>query len=76
MAGKSTVGIQVPNHERETIHLRDVIESETFHKAAPRLTLAMGKDITAASSPPTSVPCPTSSSLAPPAPANPWPSTP
>ena len=45
MAGKSTVGIQVPNHERETIHLRDVIESETFHKARPRLTLAMGKDI-------------------------------
>ena len=30
MAGKSTVGIQVPNHERETIHLRDVLESETF----------------------------------------------
>ncbi|HEY2133676.1 MAG TPA: DNA translocase FtsK 4TM domain-containing protein, partial [Acetobacteraceae bacterium] len=25
MAGKSTVGIQVPNHERETIHLRDVL---------------------------------------------------
>ncbi len=33
MAGKSTVGIQVPNHERETIHLRDVLESETFAKA-------------------------------------------
>ena len=45
MAGKSTVGIQVPNHERETIHLRDVLESETFHKAKSRLTLAMGKDI-------------------------------
>jgi S-DNA-T family DNA segregation ATPase FtsK/SpoIIIE len=45
MAGKSTVGIQVPNHERETIHLRDVIESETFIKARSRLTLAMGKDI-------------------------------
>jgi len=45
MAGKSTVGIQVPNHERETIHLRDVIESETFSKARSRLTLAMGKDI-------------------------------
>jgi S-DNA-T family DNA segregation ATPase FtsK/SpoIIIE len=45
MGGKSTVGIQVPNHERETIHLRDVIESETFHKAKSRLTLAMGKDI-------------------------------
>ncbi len=45
MAGKSTIGIQVPNHERETIHLRDVIESETFAKAKSRLTLAMGKDI-------------------------------
>ncbi len=45
MAGKSTVGIQVPNHERETIHLRDVIESETFAKSKSRLTLAMGKDI-------------------------------
>jgi S-DNA-T family DNA segregation ATPase FtsK/SpoIIIE len=45
MAGKSTVGIQVPNYERETIHLRDVLESETFHKAKSRLTLAMGKDI-------------------------------
>jgi S-DNA-T family DNA segregation ATPase FtsK/SpoIIIE len=45
MAGKSTVGIQVPNHERETIHLRDVLESETFNKAKSRLTLAMGKDI-------------------------------
>jgi len=45
MAGKSTVGIQVPNHERETIHLRDVIESENFSKAKSRLALAMGKDI-------------------------------
>ncbi|MDR3724737.1 MAG: DNA translocase FtsK [Terracidiphilus sp.] len=45
MPGKSTVGIQVPNHEKETIHLRDVIESETFAKAKSKLTLAMGKDI-------------------------------
>ena len=45
MAGKSTVGIQVPNHERETIHLRDVLESETFGKSKARLTIAMGKDI-------------------------------
>jgi len=45
MAGKSTVGIQVPNRTRETIHLREVIESETFHKAKSRLTLSMGKDI-------------------------------
>jgi S-DNA-T family DNA segregation ATPase FtsK/SpoIIIE len=45
MPGKSTVGIQVPNQEKETIHLRDVIESETFARARSRLTLAMGKDI-------------------------------
>ncbi|WP_420237079.1 DNA translocase FtsK [Telmatobacter bradus] len=45
MAGKSTVGIQVPNHERETIHLRSIIESETFAKAKSLLTLSMGKDI-------------------------------
>ena len=45
MAGKSTVGIQVPNHTRETIWLRDVIEAETFVNAKSKLTLAMGKDI-------------------------------
>jgi S-DNA-T family DNA segregation ATPase FtsK/SpoIIIE len=45
MAGKNTVGIQVPNHRRETIHLRDCIESEEFSKAKSRLTIAMGKDI-------------------------------
>ncbi|MGD0832621.1 MAG: DNA translocase FtsK [Terracidiphilus sp.] len=45
MPGKNTVGIQVPNHRRETISLRDCIESDEFHKAKPRLTIAMGKDI-------------------------------
>jgi len=45
MPGKSTVGIQVPNHEKETIHLRDVIESETFARSRSRLIISMGKDI-------------------------------
>ena len=45
MAGKSTVGMQVPNHNRETIWLRDVIEAEGFRNSKSRLTLAMGKDI-------------------------------
>jgi S-DNA-T family DNA segregation ATPase FtsK/SpoIIIE len=45
MAGKSTVGIQVPNHERETIWLREVIESPEFTSPKSKLTLAMGKDI-------------------------------
>jgi S-DNA-T family DNA segregation ATPase FtsK/SpoIIIE len=45
MAGKSTVGIQVPNHDRETIWLRDVIESDVFLHTKSKLALAMGKDI-------------------------------
>ncbi|HEY4045979.1 MAG TPA: DNA translocase FtsK [Acidobacteriaceae bacterium] len=45
MAGKSTVGIQVPNHQRETIWLRDVVEAEGFSHSRSKLTLAMGKDI-------------------------------
>jgi len=45
MPGKSTVGIQVPNAERETIYLREVVESQNFHDARSRLTLALGKDI-------------------------------
>jgi DNA segregation ATPase FtsK/SpoIIIE, S-DNA-T family len=45
MAGKSTVGIQVPNHERETIWLRELVESTEFLSTKSKLTLAMGKDI-------------------------------
>jgi S-DNA-T family DNA segregation ATPase FtsK/SpoIIIE len=45
MAGKSTVGIQVPNHNRETIWLRDVIEDGAFAQTRFKLPLAMGKDI-------------------------------
>jgi S-DNA-T family DNA segregation ATPase FtsK/SpoIIIE len=45
MAGQSTVGIQVPNHDRETISLRECLESDAFQKAKSKLTIAMGKDI-------------------------------
>jgi S-DNA-T family DNA segregation ATPase FtsK/SpoIIIE len=45
MPGKSTVGIQVPNSERETIWLRDVVECESFAQSKSRLAVAMGKDI-------------------------------
>ncbi|WP_263411274.1 DNA translocase FtsK [Terriglobus tenax] len=45
MAGKSTVGIQVPNSERETIWLRDIVESEHFANTKSKLAIAMGKDI-------------------------------
>ncbi|HZQ68662.1 MAG TPA: DNA translocase FtsK [Terriglobales bacterium] len=45
MAGKSTVGIQVPNHKREIIWLRENIESSEFIGSKSKLTLALGKDI-------------------------------
>ena len=48
MAGKSTVGIQVPNHDRETIWLRDVVECESFAKSKSKLAIALGKDINGA----------------------------
>jgi S-DNA-T family DNA segregation ATPase FtsK/SpoIIIE len=43
--GKATVGIEVPNPERQTIVLRDVVESSKFIHSASPLTLALGKDI-------------------------------
>jgi S-DNA-T family DNA segregation ATPase FtsK/SpoIIIE len=45
MAGKSTVGIQVPNRDREIIWLRENIESTEFLGSKSKLTLALGKDI-------------------------------
>ena len=45
MPGKSTVGIQVPNREREIIWLRENIESQEFIGSKSKLTVAMGKDI-------------------------------
>jgi DNA segregation ATPase FtsK/SpoIIIE-like protein len=45
MPGKSTVGIQVPNREREIIWLRENIESPEFLGSKSKLTVAMGKDI-------------------------------
>ena len=43
--GKSTVGIEVPNARRETIMLREIVESPAFASAASPLTLALGKEI-------------------------------
>jgi S-DNA-T family DNA segregation ATPase FtsK/SpoIIIE len=45
MPGKSTVGIQVPNREREIIWLRENVESSEFIGTKSKLTLALGKDI-------------------------------
>ncbi|HEX8751372.1 MAG TPA: DNA translocase FtsK 4TM domain-containing protein, partial [Nitrospira sp.] len=43
--GKSVVGIEVPNAQRETVSMREVATSEAFTRARSKLTLALGKDI-------------------------------
>ena len=43
--GKSTVGIQIPNPNREAISLRELLESDAYHRSASKLTFALGKTI-------------------------------
>jgi S-DNA-T family DNA segregation ATPase FtsK/SpoIIIE len=43
--GKSTVGIQIPNPNRELISMRELLESDAYKRSASRLTLALGKTI-------------------------------
>ncbi|HEX6648864.1 MAG TPA: DNA translocase FtsK 4TM domain-containing protein, partial [Pyrinomonadaceae bacterium] len=45
MPGKPHVGIEVPNPRRETIFLREVIESRPFRESSSKLTIALGKTI-------------------------------
>ena len=43
--GKSTVGIQIPNPNREAISLRELLEADAFQRSASKLTIALGKTI-------------------------------
>ncbi len=43
--GKSLVGVEVPNKQRATVTLREVLESEPMRKATKPLIVALGKDI-------------------------------
>jgi S-DNA-T family DNA segregation ATPase FtsK/SpoIIIE len=43
--GKSTVGIQIPNPNREQISLRELLESDAYKRSSSKLTLALGKTI-------------------------------
>ncbi|MDI1276793.1 MAG: DNA translocase FtsK 4TM domain-containing protein [Methylobacter sp.] len=43
--GKSVVGLEIPNREREMVTLRELLISAPFEKSKSMLTLAMGKDI-------------------------------
>ena len=48
IAGKSTVGIEIPNTARETIGLREILETDVFQSSPSRLTMALGKTIAGA----------------------------
>jgi len=43
--GKGVVGIELPNRDREMVSLKEIFNSEEFHKGKMKLPLALGKDI-------------------------------
>ena len=43
--GKQAVGIEVPNKEKEAVHLREVLDSEDFKNNKSKLSIALGKDV-------------------------------
>jgi S-DNA-T family DNA segregation ATPase FtsK/SpoIIIE len=43
--GKSTIGIEVPNEDREVVRLREVLASKAYDSSASPVTLVLGKDI-------------------------------
>jgi S-DNA-T family DNA segregation ATPase FtsK/SpoIIIE len=43
--GKSVVGIEIPNADRQTVNFKDVLASTTFEESKSPLTVALGHDI-------------------------------
>lgn len=43
--GKSVVGIEIPNEDREIVNFREVLSSKAFEQSKSPLTLALGHDI-------------------------------
>ena len=43
--GSNTIGIELPNASRETVYLRDLLDSDEFRKSKAALTISLGKDI-------------------------------
>ncbi|OGQ99961.1 MAG: cell division protein FtsK [Deltaproteobacteria bacterium RIFOXYD12_FULL_50_9] len=43
--GKAAIGIEIPNPERQIVHIRDILSSDVYQKAVSRLTIALGKDV-------------------------------
>ena len=43
--GKAVVGIEIPNSVRETVFLKEIIDSDTFRASKSKLSFGLGKDI-------------------------------
>ncbi len=43
--GKPTIGLEIPNEDREIVHLSEIIKSSAFEDKSLQLRLALGKDI-------------------------------
>ena len=43
--GKAAVGIEVPNREKATVYLRELIDTDTFRKSKSKLLCCLGKDV-------------------------------
>lgn len=43
--GRGVVGIEIPNKDRETVYLKEIIESDAFKRNGGKLPMALGKDI-------------------------------
>lgn len=43
--GRGVVGIEIPNKDRATVYLKEIIDSEPFEKHGGKLPMALGKDI-------------------------------
>ncbi|WP_298919131.1 DNA translocase FtsK 4TM domain-containing protein [uncultured Algimonas sp.] len=43
--GRNALGVEMPNRKRETVWLRDMLDSDAFQKSDARLPLVMGEDI-------------------------------
>lgn len=43
--GKSVIGLEIPNEERETVSLREILSSKVYEAAGSPITLVLGKNI-------------------------------
>jgi S-DNA-T family DNA segregation ATPase FtsK/SpoIIIE len=43
--GRGVVGIEIPNHDRQTVYLKEILESDEFQRSGSRLPMALGQDI-------------------------------